>query len=282
MELPPIIGLALSISFQEESFTPKDERRIRWPRELRIRLRPAIRYTKRASPDVGQGPLPQLAGSVGAIHFTIIEGSDIMEKESKKEREALRVIDLFSGFGGASEAFLQAGDNVMRIENNPLLSEVPATRVMDVQDFTNYGRPVPDLVIACPPCTEFSNGYNGPRPVAQRSGRIHFPSLRLIEVAVRQIEEMQPRYWLIENVVGSIKYLEPYLGKPRQIIGPYVFWGNFPYINTVDMPDLGKGKRDVHSGNPLRANIKACWPLELSRRLRASVVHGEVSLESFL
>ena len=37
----------------------------------------------------------------------------------------MRVLDLFSGMGGFSEAFLLAGDEVVRVENNPLLSEVP-------------------------------------------------------------------------------------------------------------------------------------------------------------
>ena len=32
-----------------------------------------------------------------------------------------RIIDLCAGFGGASAAFLRAGYDVMRVENNPLL-----------------------------------------------------------------------------------------------------------------------------------------------------------------
>ena len=44
----------------------------------------------------------------------------------------MKVLDLFSGLGGFSEAFLLAGDEVVRVENNPLLSEVPATTQQDV------------------------------------------------------------------------------------------------------------------------------------------------------
>ena len=33
----------------------------------------------------------------------------------------MKVLDLFSGLGGFSEAFLRSGDEVKRIENNPLL-----------------------------------------------------------------------------------------------------------------------------------------------------------------
>ena len=41
----------------------------------------------------------------------------------------MKVLDLFSGLGGFSEAFLRAGDEVVRVENNPLLSEVPNTSI---------------------------------------------------------------------------------------------------------------------------------------------------------
>ena len=44
----------------------------------------------------------------------------------------MRVLDLFSGLGGFSEAFYRAGDEVVRVENNPLLSEVPCTTMQDV------------------------------------------------------------------------------------------------------------------------------------------------------
>jgi site-specific DNA-cytosine methylase len=46
--------------------------------------------------------------------------------------DRMRVLDLFSGLGGFSEAFVQAGDEVVRVENNPLLSEVPHTSMQNV------------------------------------------------------------------------------------------------------------------------------------------------------
>jgi len=39
----------------------------------------------------------------------------------------MKVLDLCSGLGGFSEAFLTAGHDVLRIENNPLLADVPNT-----------------------------------------------------------------------------------------------------------------------------------------------------------
>jgi site-specific DNA-cytosine methylase len=74
----------------------------------------------------------------------------------------MKVLDLFSGLGGASEAFLTAGHDVVRIENNPLLSEVPNTQsmcVFELRDFLeanhetqNCDKEQIDLIWASPPC----------------------------------------------------------------------------------------------------------------------------------
>ena len=50
----------------------------------------------------------------------------------------MKIIDLCSGMGGASEAFIQAGDDVVRIDNNILLSEVPHTIMMTIQEFRDW------------------------------------------------------------------------------------------------------------------------------------------------
>ena len=53
----------------------------------------------------------------------------------------MKVLDLCSGLGGFSEAFVNDLDwEVMRIENNPLLSEVPHTEIIDIFDFRVLSR----------------------------------------------------------------------------------------------------------------------------------------------
>ena len=98
----------------------------------------------------------------------------------------MKVLDLFSGLGGFSEAFLRAGDEVVRVENNPLLSEVPNTSIQDVWDvrdriieYKRNGQPIRkiDVVLASPPCLEFSLAYSAPRAVAQRNNEEFEPSL---------------------------------------------------------------------------------------------------------
>ena len=49
------------------------------------------------------------------------------------------MLDLFSGLGGASEAFVQSDDwEVIRIESNPVLSGVPHTQTRDVLEWMDW------------------------------------------------------------------------------------------------------------------------------------------------
>ena len=188
------------------------------------------------------------------------------------------MVDLFSGLGGASEAMVQAGWHVLRIENNPLLSEVPFTVIDDVKLIRDSVesrvdiRPI-DLIWASPPCRAFSNAYASPKSIHAREHGLesYEPDMSLFEAAIDIIEKVKPKYWIIENVVGSIRYVEPLLGIPRQIIGPYVLWGNFPFIDVDESQLVPKKKKDVHSANPLRANIKAKVDFAVSEALRAAI-----------
>jgi len=186
------------------------------------------------------------------------------------------MLDLYSGLGGASEAMLRAGWDVLRIENNPLLAGVENTVMMNVEDL----KPVPsedrqiDLVWASPPCRDFSLAFGAPGPTAQRAGLEWEPDLSLMLKAKEIIDTVKPRFWCIENVHGSSRHFEPYLGKPRLIIGPFYLYGNFPLFEMP--PDFnhqktGPGSGDKHSSDPLRANYRALVPFEISEELRLAI-----------
>ncbi len=191
-------------------------------------------------------------------------------------------LDLFSGLGGASEAFVQDVDNwsVLRIDNNPLLGGVPFTVIDDINnvipkltskwhDYTN----IIDCIWASPPCREFSNAYSSPKSIWGRNHGLdsYEPDMSLLEASMEIINAVKPKYWIVENVVGSIRYFEEYLGAPRQIIGPYVLWGNFPLIDVDPSLLESKSKKDVHSSNPLRSNYKAKVDFEISSSLKTAI-----------
>lgn len=189
-----------------------------------------------------------------------------------------KMLDLFSGLGGASEAFLNNGWEVLRIENNPLLKMVPNTKLMSVEGFKEWyeenchhaGDRI-KLVWASPPCTDFSTGYSSPRSIAERNGEDYYPhdAIELVEKTKELIDLINPQYYIIENVRGAIKYLKPILGEPTMIIDSIVLWGRFP--TWAMPPNYQHIKSDVWSSDPLRANIRAKIPYEISDACRQSI-----------
>ena len=204
------------------------------------------------------------------------------------KRNQLKVLDLFSGLGGFSEAFVLNNDEVLRIENNPLLSEVKHTVLMDVRklrdiikqgliegDLNPYLCNI-DLIVASPPCYDFSLAFSAPQGIVSRMGRESFeayePDMELFTVTLEIIEMLKPRYWIIENVRGSIRHCEKIGLKPRQKFQAYVLYGNFPMFKPPKMPT--KANKDIKGhGDPLRANYRALIPLELSESLRSAIIN---------
>ena len=193
----------------------------------------------------------------------------------------MKILDLFSGLGGASEAFLRSGWEVKRIENNPELSLVPNTEIMCIYDFGKWvdelldqGYTIPEITLiwASPPCTDFSDGYNSPKSKAGRNGIDYFPAeaIDLVKETKRIIDLIQPKYWIIENVRGAIKFLKPILGEPTMIIDSIVLWGRFP---KWTMPPGNKHSKDdsAWSDDPMRANKRALIPFAVSDACRQSI-----------
>lgn len=188
-----------------------------------------------------------------------------------------RMIDLCSGLGGASEAFVQAGWEVLRIDNNPLMSGVPHTTIRDIFDFEEWiennilamdHHVTPDLIWFSPPCLEFSMAYSSPRSLAHRAGEEWNPSTEILECGMRIIDLLKPKYFVIENVKGAIKYFEPLLGPPNQINQSYVLWGIFPGFVPPCFPT--KHEKDKRH-SPIRANIRAKVPIEISESLLKAI-----------
>jgi len=204
----------------------------------------------------------------------------------------MKVLDLFSGLGGASEAFLRAGHDVLRIENNPLLEEVPNTRLMCIFEFRDWledtmhlwrADDAPekiDLIWASPPCDEFSLAHSAPHAIHTREhpNEPYDPNMDYLEATLDIIKMLKPRYFVIENVRGASKFFTEMIGtKPRQILGNAQFlWGNFPLID----PPKYKSKAQVDKRHdPLRANIRAKIPIEISQSLLDAIENQKCILD---
>ena len=195
-------------------------------------------------------------------------------------------IDLFAGLCGASQAFYEWNQRdwiVIAVENNDLCyDEVMKTEfcnwklkwikadISDVKTFMKIKRMIRALesrfgyfdqivVWASPPCTEFSDA-NPNRPSN--------PSMILLEDTIKLIEKIAPDYWYIENVKGAIRDFKPYLGNHHQKMGSFFVWGNFP---KICVPRIILIKGDAWSTNPLRANIRAKIPSEVSLAIKQAL-----------
>lgn len=190
----------------------------------------------------------------------------------KKGDDEMRMIDLCSGLGGASQAMLDHGWDVMRIDNNPILSGVDKTIIHDILKVPDFDPcETLDLMWASPPCLEFSLAYNSPQAKAGRNKEHYEPDMSLIYKCIEIINQSRPKFWVLENVVGSTKFINPILGPPRQIIGSYVLWGNFPFLRIDQNLRAHKKSLDVNSKNPLRANIRAQIPYPISNAMRMAI-----------
>ena len=189
--------------------------------------------------------------------------------------------DLCAGLGGWTQAF---DKHVYRFDNSDLVQHIPSTFQEDVREWKKWvlKYPKPDIIVASPPCLEFSNGYNAPRPKARREGIEFTPDLSILRACKEIIDFHKPKWWIIENVAGASKDFTRELGMPpRQIIGPMLLWGYFPYlpITHAKMGENGKAQ-DWNIGDPLRANKRAIIPLEVSQAL-VDVCNNQTTLEDW-
>ena len=179
------------------------------------------------------------------------------------------MIDMFSGLGGASEAFIRDGEwNVFRFDNNQLLEDVKNTIITDHmfermgEIFNNFEDL--DLIWASPPCLDFSTAFNAPKSKKAR-GEKGFENWKqdftLIKNTIDMIRRLKPKFWVIENVRGSIKDLD------------------FPFIQVHPSFKKNKSDGDTWSSDPLRANKRAKIPYEISMGLKIAIEEQRTLLE---
>ena len=194
------------------------------------------------------------------------------------------MLDLYSGLGGASQAFADRGWEVVRVDNNPLLADVPHTEINDIMSLLrpyHFGVPF-DFIWASPPCVEFSTAYSAPGQIAKRENRDFKPDMSLTEKAKEIIDYLNPRYWVIENVRGADKHISKVLQMPpRQIVNQFYFWGKFPFIHIDSNWRHSKYDGDKWSSDPLRANYRAKIPLEISHAFLREI-EEQTTLEGWL
>ena len=151
----------------------------------------------------------------------------------------MRVLDLFSGLGGFSQAFLDRGHEVTRIDNDERFINVPNTTIGDVLNLRERDLEGFDVVLASPPCTCFSSAaqyryWKRWEPLPGKRDQI----LHAVELATHAFNIMRgadTRYYVLENPKGRLRH---FLGRPdfetawaawgTRYLKPTYLWGRLP------------------------------------------------------
>lgn len=136
-------------------------------------------------------------------------------------------IDLFCGYGGWARGFLDAGYRVIGFDNEPKCAKrYPGEFVLaDVRDLDGRRFAGARVIVASPPCTEFSKmnsiRYHGDWPA----------DTALFQEALR-IREESGVPMIIENVDGAQRFV----GKAVCHRGAFYLWGDVPLLPFMRLP----------------------------------------------
>lgn len=179
------------------------------------------------------------------------------------------MLDLFSGLHGASHAFRHHPEwEVISIDNNPALEathhwdiSMSKMQILELGWF--------DLIWASPPCVEFALHRLPFQPTPGKA-----PSMNLVKSAREIMDLMKPTHSIIENTKSGAHFISPLLGPPRQIMEPIYLWGEFPRFSV--RRQHFKKDHDVWSTNPMRSNIRAKIPDEISAALLDAIMNQTI------
>lgn len=174
----------------------------------------------------------------------------------------MKVLDLFCGFGGFSEVFRERGHDVIGVDIVP-----PADVLADVANLPFRGYR-PDVILGSPPCTEFTKWDLPWRDCPA-------PSLGLVDAFLAVVKELEPRWWVMENVRGLARY---WAQRPVMRVGSRYLWGNFPlFLFASHSQAHGKEKLGP---SPDRARIRSKIPRVISEGLCLSIERAYAAREA--
>jgi hypothetical protein len=215
--------------------------------------------------------------------------------------DSYRALDLFAGLGGFSSAF--ADSDRWAVTTVDIAERFDPDIQADVLELRPDGLPNADLVLASPPCKCFSraaawadhfdSGGAPQTPEARESVALVYHTLGLIQA-------LAPRYWFLENPMGS--KVKQYLGEPTGRVTycqygttyqkPTYLWGEHPpmtyrWCSSGDHCHEHGSLEDEYDKRPLPRDPakRAKVPRELSAAIRdacEAALDGEIAEQATL
>lgn len=182
----------------------------------------------------------------------------------------MRVLDLFAGLCGWSEAFAERGHDVRSLDFDERFDVTYHADVMtfSADDLDDWR---PDIVLASPPCEGFSVmniGRNWGRATdAIIPGQWHEPKsetarigLMLVQRTRQLIDELQPRYFVIENPRAKLRKLPVMSDVERRAVW-YCHYGETT-AKPTDLfgvfPEAFVAERECHNQHVRHASDCCC------------------------
>ena len=184
----------------------------------------------------------------------------------------LKIIDLCSGLGCATQAFKDRGHEVFTVDIDSFFNP---DLCADIRNISPEQFPFkPDFIWASPPCTQFTlaNPYAGPCKTRKAD-------LSIVKACLKLIEYVNPSFWILENPRACLRH---YIGKPTITVfysdygfyckKPTDLWGFFPWFWARSPPtkNLKKFETSSHT-TPYTQAKRACVPYPLSLALWLSI-----------
>lgn len=177
----------------------------------------------------------------------------------------MKVIDLYCGLGGWATGLVDYGFNVTGYDIVDFSEYYPG-RFIQADILKPVYLPHADVIVASPPCTEFSKASFPPTWKSVVNNPPNIPmAMKLFNRVYEIVSMVKPEYYIIENVRGA----EKYVGKAKMHIGSRYFWGNFPEFDVTDKSDI-YGKWMVSPGKmrpAIRSKIPESISMSFARKL---------------
>ena len=103
-----------------------------------------------------------------------------------------RMLDLFSGSGSVSDFFQEMGFDTVTVDYDPKYSPDILTDVLVWEYWKDFQPGDFDLIVCCPPCTEFSQAQT------RRARNLQYAD-SLVQKGLEIIHFLQPEKWILEN-----------------------------------------------------------------------------------
>jgi hypothetical protein len=150
----------------------------------------------------------------------------------------MNVIDLFCGLKGWSEPFLERGHEVITLDIDPKFHPDIVADILEVEPEDFPWRP--DAILASPPCEAFSvlrigrnwTGPDDPNPHSPKTPEAAH-AVKLVEKTINLIEQMSPRFFVIENPRAKLRKL-PMMARFDRVTVTYCQYG-LKYMKPTDL-----------------------------------------------